>query len=532
MLITQEQKSILSSISDCFTRITACAENTANLIAEAQWADTFHALTGESSWLKDKAFSPGRWAVGYQYLCALYRILDEMKPKCVLDLGLGQSTKMISQYAAANPRVRHVVVESSMEWVDFFKNSGFALAPNTRIVHCNYSIESFKGVNGVRVYENFLSALQGYKFDFISIDAPLSGDMKTFGRVDVVKLIPNHISKRYAILFDDTGRKPDNAGFQVLVEALTTNGFSARIGCFHGLKWCSAVVSSDMQFLLSNASRRFDSRDSKWQEELVCITVARDNLYMTATECIREFMVAHNADELKLKEAMSSIEVRFKEMTRQCIAANERFNALNAIHNATVVKFENELAVADAAIKKRDRLLDEQAAELAESQDSIKRLTESYQRDLTNFKARLASAEEQCGKLDVRIADKMEKYAAKLKERLAVADAAIVKRDRLLEGQAAKIATSQDFINRLKKSFIHEESKFKARLASAESRCEKLERWLVEKTKKYVAADEKLKKYKEVYRRDVESLKGRLCATEMKLADCIRALKKEPGAMV
>ena len=265
--LTTEQELLLSSMSDCIAKIVTCAEDTTGLVAEAQWADAFHALSLESSWLKDKTFSPGRWAIGYQYLYALYWFLEEMKPKCVLDLGLGQSTRMIAQYAAANSEVRHVVVESSFEWIEFFKNSCFALPPNTAIIHCPYGTKTFKGVDGVRVYENFLSSLQDYKFDLVSIDAPLAGDMMDFGRVDTIQLIPDHLDKRYAILFDDTGRMADNAGFRALVDELMVNGFTAQIGCFYGLKRSSAVVSEDLQYLLSNASRRLDSSDSSWRQK-------------------------------------------------------------------------------------------------------------------------------------------------------------------------------------------------------------------------------------------------------------------------
>ena len=286
-MLTQEQESLLLYVNDCLARIAVCAENTAGFISEAQWADAFHGLTRESTWLKDKTFSPGRWAIGYQYLCALYTFLDEMKPKCILDLGLGQSTRMIAQYVAANPEARHIVVESSLEWIEFFKNSGFVLPPNTRIVHCAYGLETFNGVESVRVYENFCSSLQGCKFDFVSIDAPLSGDMREFGRVDTVKLIPDGLSNRYAILFDDTGRKPDNAGFRALVDALTANGFSAKVGCFHGLKWCSAVVSEDLQCLLSNASRRFDLGNPGWKMDFADLASGSGSLDMASLARIR-----------------------------------------------------------------------------------------------------------------------------------------------------------------------------------------------------------------------------------------------------
>ena len=132
----------------------------------------------------------------------------------------------------------------------------------------------------MRVYEDFLPALQGYKFDLVSIDAPLSGDMGDFGRVDTIKLISDGLSKRYVILFDDTGRKPDNASFRVLVDTLMANGFSAQVGCFQGLKLCSAVVSEDLRCLLSNVSRRFDPSDSNWHMDFAGMATERDSLDM------------------------------------------------------------------------------------------------------------------------------------------------------------------------------------------------------------------------------------------------------------
>ena len=69
----------------------------ANLIArENEWAAIFNNTIHDSTWLKDRSFSPGRWAVGYQFLYVMYRILNEIKPERILELGLGQSTRMLS----------------------------------------------------------------------------------------------------------------------------------------------------------------------------------------------------------------------------------------------------------------------------------------------------------------------------------------------------------------------------------------------------------------------------------------------------
>lgn len=223
--------------------------------AEAVWAQVFHDTIRDSSWLKNKTFSPGRWAVGYAYLYVMYRILNEMRPKCILDLGLGQTTRMIAQYAAANPDVEHIVVENSKEWIDFWKRGccadGLVIPDNTRIVRLDYGFETVNGKSGVRVYKRFKQALRGKVFDFVSIDAPLSGDMKEIGRVDVLKLVPQGIAKRFAIIFDDTQRLADRMGFDLLVEKLKLNGRASRSGRISGAKDSHLVVSEDLAYLKS-----------------------------------------------------------------------------------------------------------------------------------------------------------------------------------------------------------------------------------------------------------------------------------------
>ena len=100
---------------------------------EIMWACIFNNAIDTETWLKNKSFYPGRWAIGYPVLYVLYRILNEVKPKSILELGLGQSTKMITQYAAAYEDVKHYVVEHDDEWIHFFERDT-AVSANTEIV--------------------------------------------------------------------------------------------------------------------------------------------------------------------------------------------------------------------------------------------------------------------------------------------------------------------------------------------------------------------------------------------------------------
>ncbi len=112
--INEKLEVIKQSNNDILTAINTSKDilrESKNINKEILWAETFNNTISDSNWLKDKSFSPGRWAVGYQYLYAVYRILNAVKPKKILELGLGQSTKLLNQYAKANKDVKHTVVE-------------------------------------------------------------------------------------------------------------------------------------------------------------------------------------------------------------------------------------------------------------------------------------------------------------------------------------------------------------------------------------------------------------------------------------
>ncbi len=212
---------------------------------EFLYAAVFNNTISGSTWLKDPSFSPTGWAVGYPYLYVLYRVLNEMRPKRILDIGLGQTSKMIAQYAAANPDVEHLIVEASRDWEAFYLRAN-SLSPNSRVVRLEYCMKKIPGFKEpVRHYKYFKSALRRKTFDFISIDAPYAGDMREISRIDVASLIPGGIANSFVIMLDDTNRPQERAAVDYLVSALRTAGRDVSKAVYRGLKECSVIVSAD-----------------------------------------------------------------------------------------------------------------------------------------------------------------------------------------------------------------------------------------------------------------------------------------------
>ena len=217
---------------------------------EILWAEIFHDVASNSTWLHDKAFSAGRWAVGYQYLYAVYRILDEVKPKSILELGLGQSTRLLGQYASANRDVLHMVVEHDPSWIEFFQKD-FSLGDNTTIVQLERDYIKFCEDEKVLVFKDFYETFNGQKYDFISIDAPFGGDAIVYARVDILNILPECLAESFIIVVDDYERHGEKNMVAILETILKENNIAFKKGVYSGQKDCVVICSEDLNFVRS-----------------------------------------------------------------------------------------------------------------------------------------------------------------------------------------------------------------------------------------------------------------------------------------
>ena len=218
--------------------------------SEAVWAHIFHDTIVESTWLKDKTFSPGRWAVGYPYLYVMYRILNEVHPKRILELGLGQSTKMIAQYATSFDDVKHVVVENGKSWNDFMLKS-FQLSERSSIVQLDLEMATYKEDKAIRVYKNFKEQFVHSKFDFILIDGPIGSDMQQYSRIDILNILPGCIGEDFVIMMDDCERTAENQTTLEIERCLKRYSIPYKRGRYVGQKEFVLILSKNLEFITS-----------------------------------------------------------------------------------------------------------------------------------------------------------------------------------------------------------------------------------------------------------------------------------------
>lgn len=215
----------------------------------------FNQVTIGSSWLKNMAFAPGGWAVDYCFLYTMFRALNACKPKRIIELGLGQTTHMLSQYRYL---VEHpcdlYTYEHDKEWVDFFITQSNIplnielcnLLKNAEITIDN---EIYKGVN---LYENFDKLSKRCdNYEFIVIDAPFG--TKPYSRVHLLELISNELinKDKFVIMLDDMNRPGEQATFEKAKELLSNHGYKFYSQIYSGEKEHGIIVSENLKFLTS-----------------------------------------------------------------------------------------------------------------------------------------------------------------------------------------------------------------------------------------------------------------------------------------
>ena len=217
-------------------------------IREIEWAHNFQNSIRGIKELENLPIYPGRWAGSYAFFYVLCRILTEYKFSSILELGLGESTKFISEINKyCGNQFRHIIIEQDEKWANNFINRK---NPNNNfeIKICPLAINK---INGYEVYcYSELSELMNTVFDFYIIDGPWGSDR--FSRYDLILLIEKiTLHDDFLILFDDTNRQGEKDTLQVLFEKLKSKNIEFYYGNYVGNKTCTVIASEKYKFCTS-----------------------------------------------------------------------------------------------------------------------------------------------------------------------------------------------------------------------------------------------------------------------------------------
>lgn len=209
-------------------------------------AQIFNNLINNSHWCLKRDFIPLKAAASYSLLNILFIILENFKPQNILELGLGQTTKLTSQYVQnKNQNANVQIIEHDKEWIEYF-SSQIEKSSNVQLIKKDLCEIEINGTFNEK-YENLLDTTKDKKYDLIIIDGPISKDFK-YPRSNIVELIPQNLAEDFIIILDDTNRDGEKNTARLIRKAFKDAGIKYYETTRFGIKG---------QFIFASESRKF-----------------------------------------------------------------------------------------------------------------------------------------------------------------------------------------------------------------------------------------------------------------------------------
>ena len=214
---------------------------------ELEWAHVFHDSIKENCEIEKLGLNIGRWAGNYAFFYVLNRILSDFKPLRILELGLGESTKLISTYLIHYlTNSYHLIIEHDDEWIESFR-SRFNLASNSEIKKCEIDRINVNS-NEVLIYKDFNKIIQE-NFDLYIIDGPFGSDR--FSRYNIISLVERFGTNEFIILFDDSHRTGEQDTINTIMELLNNKKINFYSASYSGLKSVTVIASEKFKYTTS-----------------------------------------------------------------------------------------------------------------------------------------------------------------------------------------------------------------------------------------------------------------------------------------
>jgi hypothetical protein len=210
-------------------------------------AQFFEGTIKDCNWLKYKSFSPGNWAMDNAALYTLFRVLNNMKPKNILEFGLGQSSKLVHQYAAFFEDTKAETIEHNNDWIGFFCND-FPEDIKINVKQIDEEIINFNGYETLS-YKNIDNIIKG-RYDLIIVDGPFG--RKHYSRSQSIGVIKDNLEERFCIFFDDSERTGEKETIHMICKILKDKKIKYMTKDYIGEgNQHTIICSEDLKFLTS-----------------------------------------------------------------------------------------------------------------------------------------------------------------------------------------------------------------------------------------------------------------------------------------
>lgn len=229
------------------TRLLSLQNKNQRQYQELNFADLLHDSTQNSAWLKDKTLSLYGWAANYSFIYTLFRILDKVSPLHILEMGLGQTTRLTSQYIVyKNPSATLDICEHNQDWIDIY-TMDLPKSSNIKVHHLELEYFDYVGQQNDK-YKDLAQVVGDLKYDLIIVDGPVGGG-KNFPRSNIIDLIPQNLAKDFIIIFDDAERPGEQNTISQIKAKLTAQKIAFGTQQRNALKSQILIFSQSCEFV-------------------------------------------------------------------------------------------------------------------------------------------------------------------------------------------------------------------------------------------------------------------------------------------
>ncbi len=210
-------------------------------------ANIFNNLIKSVEWIKLTDFLPVKNAATYSFLYFLFVVLEYLSPEKILEFGMGQTSKLTSQYVAyKNQNASLQIVEHDKNWIKFFSQQ-IPIKENIKIIHKNLVQFDMNGTLNDK-YENLSDITDTNKYNLIVIDGPV-GAHRTYPRTNIVDLIPKHLAEDFIIILDDAERDGEKNLASLVFRKLEEKNIRYKSNLREATKTQLVITSENYSFL-------------------------------------------------------------------------------------------------------------------------------------------------------------------------------------------------------------------------------------------------------------------------------------------
>ena len=182
------------------------------------------------------------------------KVLRMCQPRSILELGSGQTTKLLSCYARDNPSAYVLTLEQDPAWVNRLKDQ---VSHDYRHIPLERKDFACAG-SGRRLSTSWYRDVPGLldrQFDYILVDGPDPGTVGTahtdYARSGLLQHMPTILGDSFIVVFDDAERYGEVMTINALKRILSSCGVRFVTFGINGIKRQVVLCSPDRAFLRS-----------------------------------------------------------------------------------------------------------------------------------------------------------------------------------------------------------------------------------------------------------------------------------------